>query len=103
MPSGHSKTERVMPKIPGSREAGDNPSRNGAACLTAAEIWRQRAYHTKRITRNPQSHVAARSAGSRWIRLGEAIEGVAREIVGCVKGWLTCSIAKYKPAFVPAV
>jgi len=35
--------------------------------------------------------------------LGEAIEGVAREIVGCVKGRLTCSIAKYKPAFVPAV
>jgi hypothetical protein len=61
--------------------------------------------HTKRTTRNPLSHTAARRAGSKWIRLDETVEGVAREItdiVGGVKGWLTSSIAKYNPAFVPA-
>jgi hypothetical protein len=62
-------------------------------------------YQTKTTTRNPQSHTAARRAGSRWVRLGEAVEGAVREImdvVGCEKGWLTSSIAKYNPALVPA-
>src|SRR5207245_11805021 len=59
----------------------------------------------ERTTRNPQSHAAASSPGSTWITLGETVEGVAREITviaGCEKGWLTSSIAKYKPAFVRA-
>jgi hypothetical protein len=43
--------------------------------------------------------------GSRWIKLADTVARVAREIadiVGCVKGRLTSSIAKYKPALVPA-
>src|SRR6267378_2358834 len=127
MPCGHIKTGRAMPKIPGSREVRDKkisirfgipairssqrsastsrPSRKGTAFRIAAEIRRQRRYQTKTTTRNPESHATVRTAGSRWVKFEETVAGVARnimDIVGCVNGWLTSSIAKYKPAFVPA-
>jgi hypothetical protein len=68
------------------------------------EMRRQRKCHTKRTATNPQSHTGARRAGNRWIRLKEAVEAVVREtidIVGCVKGWPTSSIAKYSSVLVP--
>ena len=122
IPFGHTSRGRTMPKIPGSSEAVDShnsigfpiparrsrrrsastsrPSRNGIASRKAAETRRQRTYHAKRTTTNPQSHTAARRAGSKCIALGEAVEGVAGEIagiVGWVKGRLSSSIAKYSP------
>src|SRR6266851_6076331 len=124
--SGHTKTGRTMPKIPGSIEARDNrisvgfrmpsicssrrsastsrPSRSGVASRMAAEIRRQRRSHTKTTIRNPQSHTARR-AGSRWMRLARTVEGVAGETIGvvcCMKGWPTSFITKEKPPFAPA-
>lgn len=97
-PSGHSKTGRAIPKIPGSREALDHkisrrfrgpaiaanrcsastsrPSRNGAAFRTVAEIRRQRTSHKQATTRNPQSHTAKR-IGTPGVARGRTVEGLA--------------------------
>jgi hypothetical protein len=71
----------------------------------ATEIRLHRLHHTKSTSANPQSHTAATRAGSSWIRFEGPVEEALREIIaiaGCLKGWLTSSIAKYNPAFGPA-
>src|SRR5208283_1104438 len=127
IPLGHNNTGRAMPKIPGSRVVRDNRSSSGswiptirsnwriasasrpavigAAWRIIAEIRRQRRYHPKRTTKNPQSQGATRIIGRIWRRLAVAVAEVGRGIIDIVvwsKGWLTSCIATYKLALVGA-
>src|SRR5215471_7301738 len=126
IPEGHTRTGWAMPGIPGSKEADDNrismrriripqavsilrkastsrPSSNGTDVYIAIDTFRQRAYHTERTARSPQTHTAARTTGSKRTSTGDSVEEKIPELTGaiaCERGRPTWSIAKFKRAVV---
>jgi hypothetical protein len=69
----------------------------------SAEIFRQRKHQMRMTARNPQSHIAAKIAGTQCTIADAAFEVAGMtEAAGCVKGWLTVSSVKYNGDFACA-